>query len=166
LFDSIFQGKWPVYLIPDGSGGWMQTAPSLYDAYIAQANAQSGGKLRYVAQMIKFWRECRSPRIPLSSFHIEIVLASEGLCKGIKSYSECIQDVLRSLTNRECRAIRDPYGIAGNIPAVKTAAQRERSFASVKNSRDHTNSAVDAETWSTLEARRQWGIVFNGRFPS
>jgi len=166
LFDSMYQGKWPIYLIPDGIGGWMQTAPSLYDAYIAQANTQSGGKLRYVAQMMKYWRECRSPRIPLSSFHIEMVLATEGVCKGIKSYSDCVRDLLRSLTNRECRAIRDPYGIAGNISSVKTAAQRESAFASVRNSRDHANSAVEAEIWSIIEARRQWGIVFNGRFPN
>lgn len=165
LFDSMHQGKWPIYLIPDGAGGWMPTAPSLYERYIAQANTQSGGKLRFVAQMMKFWRECRNPRIPLSSFHIEMVLATEEICKGVKSYSNCVRDVLRSLTNRECRAIRDPFGIAGNIPAVKTVAQRETALASVKNSRNHANSAVDAETWSPLEARRQWGIVFNGRFP-
>jgi hypothetical protein len=166
LFDSMYQGKWPVYLIPDGTGGWMQTAPSLYDAYIAQANVQSGGKLRYVAQMMKFWRECRNPRVPLSSFHIEMVLAIEETCKGVKSYSECLRDILRSLTNRECRAIRDPYGIAGNIAAVKTTVQRESAFLSVKNSRDHANSAVEAESWSVMEARRQWNLVFNSRFPA
>lgn len=166
LFDSMHDGRWPIYLIPDGAGGWMQTCPALYDAYIAQANTQSGGKLGYVAQLMKFWRECRSPRIPLSSFHLEMVLASEEVCKGIKPYSECIRDLLRSLTNRECRAIRDPYSIAGNIPAVRTEAQRGTSFASVRNSRDHANSAVSAETWDTAEARRQWDIVFNNRFPA
>lgn len=166
LFDSMYEGKWPIYQIPDGAGGWMMSCPSLYDAYIAYANAQSGGKLRYVAQLAKFWRECRNPRIPLSSFHLEMVLATEDVCKGVKPYSECVRDLLRSLTNRECRAIRDPYGIAGNIPAVKTANQRETSFASVSNSRDHANAAVSAELWSVAEARRQWGIVFNGRFPA
>jgi predicted nucleotidyltransferase len=152
MFESMYDGKWPIYMIPDGADGWMQSCPSLYDAYIAQANTQSGGKLRYVAQLIKFWRECRTPRIPLSSFHIEMVLASEEVCKGVKEYSECIRDILRSLTNRGCRAIRDPYGIAGNVPAVKTANQQEMALATVTNSRDHANSAVANELWDTTEA--------------
>lgn len=166
VFDSMFKEKWPVYLIPDGSGTWMQTSPSLYDAYLSGANTESGSKMIYVAQLMKFWRECREPRIPLSSFHIEMVLAYEEVCKGVKSYADCMLEILRSLARRECRAMRDPYGIAGNIPAVKTASQRERALASVTNSRDHAESAVSADLRSDLaEARRQWDIVFNTKFP-
>ncbi len=166
VFDSMYKEKWPVYLIPDGSGAWMQTSPSLYDAYLSEANTASGSKMIYVAQLMKFWRECREPRIPLSSFHIEMVLAYEEVCKGVKSYADCMLDILRSLARRECRAMRDPYGIAGNIPAVKTASQRERALASVTNSRDHAESAVSANLRSDLaEARRQWDIVFNTKFP-
>lgn len=166
VFDSMFKEKWPVYLIPDGSGTWMQTSPSLYDAYLSDANTASGSKMIYVAQLMKFWRECREPRIPLSSFHIEMVLAYEEVCKGVKSYADCMLEILRSLARRECRAMRDPYGIAGNIPAVKTASQRERALASVTNSRDHAESAVSADLRSDLaEARRQWDIVFNTEFP-
>lgn len=166
VFDSMYREKWPVYLIPDNAGGWMQTCPSLYDAYLSSANTEGGGKVIYVAQLMKFWRECREPRIPLSSFHIEMVLAYEEVCKGVKSYATCLLEILRSLARRECRAIRDPYGIAGNIPAVKTASQRERALASVVNSRDHAESAINADSWNDInEARRQWDIVFNGKFP-
>jgi len=158
--------KWPVYSIPDGGGSWMQTSPTLYDAYILEANRESGGKLLQVAQLMKFWRECREPRIPLSSFHIEMILASEDLCKGVKSYAQCMLDILRSLARRECRAMRDPYDIAGNMPAVKTVSQRERSLASVINSRNHADSARTAEIAGDLQdARKQWDIVFNGAFP-
>jgi len=122
VFDTFFKEKWPVYLIADGAGGWMPTSPALYDAYLANANKESGGKLTYVAQLMKFWRECRDPRIPISSFHIEMVLAYEDVCKGVKPYSECMLEILRSLARRECRAMRDPYGIAGNIPAVRQKA--------------------------------------------
>jgi hypothetical protein len=80
--------------------------------------------------------------------------------------AKCMLEILRAIARRECRAMRDPYRIAGNIPAVKTASQRERSLASVANSRDHSQSAFDAEGWGDLqEARRQWDIVFNGNFP-
>ena len=166
LFESMFKERWPIYLIPDGIGGWMRSCPSLYDAYIKQADDQGGGKLKYVAQLMKFWRDCRSPRIPLSSFHIEMVLASEEICKGVKSYSACFRDLLRSLAERNCRAIRDPYQISGYISAVKTANQMDIADASVRNSRNHANDALVAESYDVTEARRQWKIVFNGNFPS
>jgi predicted nucleotidyltransferase len=166
VFSSMYREKWPVYLIPDNAGGWMQTCPSIYDAYLSGANTESGSKLIYVAQLMKFWRECREPRIPLSSFHIEMVLAYEEVCKGVKSYADCMLEILRSVARRECRAMGDPYGIAGNIPAVKTASQRERALASVANSRDHAESAVNADGRGDIqEARRQWDIVFNQKFP-
>jgi predicted nucleotidyltransferase len=146
VFDSMYRDKWPVYLIPDNAGGWMQTI--------------------YVAQLIKFWRECREPRIPLSSFHIEMVLAYEEVCKVATTYADCMLEILRNLARRECRAMRDPYGIAGNIPAVKSESQRERSLASIINSRDHAASAVYADSQGDIqEARRQWDIVFNTKFP-
>jgi predicted nucleotidyltransferase len=166
IFGSMYREKWPVYLIPDSAGGWMQTCPSLYDAYLSGANKESGSKLIYVAELVKFWRECREPRIPLSSFHIEMVLAYEEVCKGVKSYASCVLEIFRSIARRECRAMRDPYQIAGNIPAVKTSSQREWSLASVINSRNHAQSAVEAEQSNDInEARRQWDIVFNGSFP-
>jgi len=166
MFERMHKDKWPVYSIPDNEGGWMETCPTLYDAYIEQANTESGGKLRYVAQLMKFWRECRDPRIPLSSFHIEMVLASEEVCKGVKRYSDCVLGNFRSLAGRDCRAIRDPFQIAGNIPAVKTPSQRERLLASVTYSRDHAATAVYAENNDDIdEARRQWDIVFNNNFP-
>lgn len=166
VFDHFHEENLPVHLIPDGDGGWMTTSPALYDAYIAQANRESGGKLIQVAQLMKFWRICRNPAIPLSSFHIEMILASEQICKGVKSYSECMLAILRNLARRECRAMQDPYDIAGNIPAVKTYGQRERANNSIVNSREHAQSARNAELISDIhEARRQWDIVFNGAFP-
>jgi predicted nucleotidyltransferase len=166
LFDSMFKEKWPVYLIPDGAGGWMHSSPSLYNAYIKQADEQSGGKLKYIAQLMKFWRDCRKPRIPISSFHIEMILASEAICKGVKSYSECFRDLLRNLSERNCRAIHDPYQIGGYIPAVKSANQLDFAFASVRHCRDHANNAVSTESYDEGEARRQWKIVFNENFPN
>lgn len=166
MFSGMYREKWPVYLIPDGNGWWMSTCPSLYDAYISGANTEAGGKLIAVAQLMKFWRECRNPRIPLSSFQIEMVLASEESCKGVKSYADCTLDIFRSLSRRECRAMHDPYEIAGNIPAVKTANQRERTLASIVNSRNHAASACTAAADGDVnEARRQWDIVFNNQFP-
>ena len=144
----------------------MKTSPELHNAYIKQEDAASGGKIRGTARLLKFWRECRNPRVPLSSFHIEMVLASTGICKGIKSYADCVTEVLQNLAARDCRAMQDPYGISGYIPAVESESQRESALVSVRYSRDHAKDALQADRWNDLnEARRQWDIVFNTKFP-
>lgn len=165
VFDQMLNGR-PYYLIPDGDGDWMLTCPELHANYIRQADIKSGGKLKRVAQLLKYWRECRSPRVPLSSFHIEIILAAENICVGVKSYAACVTETLQLLTQRECRALHDPLGIAGYIPAVKTEAQRASTLTSVRYSRDHAKDACWHDySGNTDEAWRQWDIVFNYTFP-
>jgi hypothetical protein len=115
---------------------------------------------------MKYWRECRTPRVPLSSFHIEMLLASEGICAGVKSYAACVTETLQLIAERECRALQDPLGIAGHIRAVQTEAQRESSLASVRYSRDHAKDGCLSDyAGNTNEAWRQWDIVFNYTFP-
>jgi len=166
FFAGMTPNNWPLYYMPDGSGSWMKTTPELHDLYIRQEDRTAGGKIRSISRLLKFWRECRSPRVPVSSFHIEVVLASEGICKGVKSYAQCVTEILQQLAQRECRALHDPLGLSGNITAVKTESKREAALTSVKYSRDHAKAALQAEAWGDIpESRRQWDIVFNGSFP-
>jgi predicted nucleotidyltransferase len=156
----------PAYYIPDGSGSWTRTSPAAHDKYIEQADARSGGKLKNVAKMIKYWRWCRSPEIPLNSFHLEMLLASEDLCSGVKSYSTCLADTLAELTRREARALIDPLGISGHIKAANTEAKRVRVARAVQDSSFHAGRALLAErAGDRTEALRQWDFVFNGSFP-
>jgi hypothetical protein len=158
--------RFPTYAMPDGSDGWMRVSPDAHRAYINEADTQSVGKLRGTARILKYWRSCRSPMIPLSSFHIEMVLAQERICTGAKSYASCFTELLMKLAARECSALHDPLGIAGNIPAVKVPSLHQRTTDAVRSSRDHAKSAQDNDYWGgTAEARRQWDIVFNGSFP-
>jgi hypothetical protein len=166
VFEGMLPNNWPRYVIPDGNGGWMPSCPELHNKYIREADARSGSKLHRVAQLVKYWRECRSPRVPLSSFHIEMLLASEGLCTGVKSYAACVTETLQLIAERECRALQDPLGIAGHIRAVKTEAQRESSLASVRYSREHAKDGCLSDyAGNADEAWRQWDIVFNYTFP-
>ena len=91
-----------------------------------------------------------------------MVLASEGVCVGVKSYAECMSEMLQKMAERDCAGIRDPYGISGNIPATKTDAQRATALASVRHSREHAKAALAAERVGMVsEALQQWNYVFN-----
>ncbi|MEW5980099.1 MAG: nucleotidyltransferase domain-containing protein [Acidobacteriota bacterium] len=157
---------WPLYSIPDGARGWMTTSPGYHNAYLKQKNEESRGKLRCTAQLLKFWRACRSPSVPLSSFHIEMVLAHERLCVGARSYATCVTEIFQNLASRECRGIHDPLGVSGIVPAVKSESQRLNALTSIRYSREHAKAAYTADYHGNLhEARRQWDIVFNNQFP-
>jgi hypothetical protein len=144
----------------------METAPEIHGKFIREADEKSRGKLRRTVQLLKYWRECRSPRVSLSSFHLELLLADYAVCEGAKSYSGCLTDAFQLLARRECRAYRDPMKVSGNIAAVKTETQQEAALRSVIYSRDHASDALLAELRGNhAEAQRQWDIVFNGHFP-
>lgn len=166
IFDSWISGQSPLYLIPDGEGWWMPSAPDLHNKFIRTADERSTGKLKRVAQLLKHWCNSRTARIPISSFHIEMLLAAEGICVGPKSYAACVTEALQLLAERGCRGMQDPLQISGVIPATKTEAKREMALAAVRNSRDHAKEACWNDYAGKLnDAWNQWDYVFNYTFP-
>lgn len=167
MFWEMNKDNWPIYYIPDGNGGWMRTSPELHNKYIRDADQCSGGKLKRTSQLVKFWRECRSPRIPIASFHIDLLLASQKVCEGVKSYAQCLTETFWLLAKRDCRAMQDPLGVANLVSAVKTESQQEAAYQAVEYAYDRSTRALEAErSGNVREARRQWNLVFNDRFPS
>lgn len=157
--------KSPVYWIPDGLGGWLETAPQAHGNYLKQANIASGGKLRKTVQLLKHWKVSRSS-IALSSIHLELLLASHNVCVGMKGYARCLYDAFTLLQKRECRGLQDPVGMAGVLYACQSKAQWAKLLDAVNYAKDHSGRAVIAEVNGDMrEACRQWGIVFNGVFP-
>ena len=155
----------PVYEIPDGSGSWLQTSPEAHNQYLRDCDDRSRGKLKRVVQVMKFWRGTRANDIPLNSFHVEMVLASSGVCEGFKSYSACVADAFRELAARSAASIRDPLGISGLIAASGSISQRVSAGSSLSAASDHAIRARNAELLGhSAEAVRQWQIVFKGEF--
>lgn len=158
--------NYPLYAIPDGQNGWMQTSPGAHNKFIGDAEARSGGKLKYVSQAFKVWRDARVGGVPISAFHAELVLANEGLADGARSYSAVFRDLLVVLARRECAALRDPIDVSGLIAASATEPKRQQAARTVVDSARHADAALTAEQrGDAREAVRQWGLVFNGRFP-
>jgi hypothetical protein len=157
---------WPVYIIPDRGGNWRETAPDRHSRYVADADVRSGGKLKNVARIFKYWKACRVDPVPVGSFHVELLMAAEGLCGVGSSYADCFAALLQRLARRECRALQDPLGISGLVPACSTDAKRAMALRTVTASADRANGAVAAgRNGNVTEARRLWNLVFNDRFP-
>lgn len=158
--------KRPAFLIPTGDGRWQRTSPEAHDHYLADEDRRAGHKLRSVAKLIKHWRLCRTPEVPLQSFHVELVLAATGVCVGPRSYSQCLREAFAALASRSAMGLRDPLGISGIVPAASTQPGREACHRAVVYAADHSSRALEAEYRGQFqEAQRQWNIVFNNGFP-
>lgn len=156
----------PVYWMPDGSGGWMNASPEAHNNYLRKADERSGGKLKRTAQLLKFWRECRSPKIPISSLHMEMLLAAHAICDGPKGYSQMLTEAFQLLAERKCSDFIDPLRIAGRIGACRSDSQRDTALRAILFAREHAKAALSAEAGRhTIEAKRQWKIVFRDEFP-
>lgn len=156
----------PVFAIPDGNGGWLPTSPAAHGDYITREDERARWKLGPTARLVKFWRYCRAQHVPLQSFHVELVLAQEGICTGPRSYSSCLTAAFTTLAHRSGTALVDPLGISPAIPAASTAAKRKGCRRALHHAAEHACKAFDAELQGDFqEAWRQWNIVFNGQFP-
>ena len=167
---AVFQGPHPkaglCFDIPDGFGGWLTTAPDRHLAYFKEANVRSNAKLSRVVQLMKHWRFSRSQPIPLSSFHLEILLAATGLCVAPATYSQLLNKAFRVLLSRDGAGIRDPLGVSGVIEAVETDAQREILLNALDHAAYNADLAVDAERdGKVTESVYRWRQVFNSNFP-
>lgn len=158
-------GLRPVFLIPDGRGGWTETSPQVHDRYFAKAQETSGNKLRKVSQLIKWWKHARSSSLPIRSFYADMVLSAHGTCTGAKTYGQCLHEFFTVLSNGGCGALPDPCRISGNIAATNTEPQRQSLLTSVEYALTHSRAALVAQQrQDSREANRQWNLLFNGCF--
>jgi hypothetical protein len=156
----------PLFRIPDGAAGWLLTSPQVHNAFIDAADSRSRGKLKYAAQLLKFWRHCRRPGLPALSFHFDMLLAASRIAEGAKSYQIILLEFFDILRRRDCRALQDPMGVSGYIPAAHTDAQRETLLAAATTAYERAAKAISEEAQGRHEeAAYYWNLIFNDCFP-
>lgn len=163
---AALERKRPLFKIPNGSGGWFDTSPQAHKTYIESEDERAGGRLRRTAQLIKFWGACRG-NVVLTSFHVEVLLAQSEICRAPGGYAQYLEEFFGMLASRGCRALQDPLGISGYIPAARTAAQIGESLSAVETTLALARRARREELGrNSLGAYELWNRVFNGQFPS
>jgi hypothetical protein len=158
---------YPVYDIPDGEGGWLRTSPDRYAKYLRDEDARARGKLSGTIKLLKAWKYARLPSVPVLGFHLELLVASAGVCTGARSYQDCLYDSFRLLRDRGGAALNDPLSISTRVPATRTGAQRGALTEAARYAADKSLRAIEAEVASRIgEAFGYWNLVFNAGFPS
>ena len=157
--------KAPIYVIPNGTGGWLESSPLAHNQFFRRADTDSEGRLTRTSRLLKWWKYSRTPATPVSSFYLDMTLASSKICRNVKSYSHSVALALSHLADRNGQALNDPTGLCGEITATATEPQLDRYRQIVSSSALNARLALVHEWTGDFErANSLWQRVFNGAF--
>ncbi len=154
-----------VYHIPDGSGGWMESAPSLHNSYVVTENDRLGKKLKKLIRFAKAWKYYRD--VPISSFYLELRITKWMESESTIAYDIDMDTIFRKLDACGLAAIQDPKGISGLVHACSSQAKKEIALSRLATAKIRSAKARAAEkAGNTKNAFSWWDLVFAGKFPS
>jgi hypothetical protein len=154
-----------LYEIPASEGGWLRSNPIAHNKYLREQNDASGGKLRKISMLVKYWARCRRS-ISLHSFTTEIILADSGVCRGVKSYGELLHGALSRLLEYTDHPYPDPLGISNSLRLTSSDGKARKLRGVLETSLERIALALKAERERRInDALAHYQVVFNRNFP-
>lgn len=154
-----------VYDIPDGSGEWMRSSPSLHNSYVTTENNRLGKKLKPLIRFLKAWKYYCN--VPISSFYLELRVTKWMESEATIVYDIDLKTILKRLDDCGLAAIQDPKGVSGYVHACSSVAKKKDALSKLSTARIRAEKALDAEiAEDTKLAFDWWDKVFSGNFPS
>ncbi len=156
----FFHGN-DVYGLPNGTGGWINTAPTVANAWFAQRHADLGYNLAPLVRMLKKWNNAHSKR--LRSFHLETIAAhtfktlGSNRQSGLASFFEWAPSHLD---------VSDPGGQSGTLSSYLNWSGRQDVLQALDSAAERSARARKAEVdGDYVEANRLWRIILGSSFP-
>lgn len=168
VFDSFDpQYRAPVYLIPDGIGAWLRTAPDLHKRLVDDAHERSGRKLKGLIRMLKWWAASRTSTSAVSSLYMERFAIWTAIPVGY-TYQQSLRAVFSKIAQSKAPDLSDPYQVSQTpAHAVRTSLQRAQLLSAAAQSEIRSVEAIAAEQRGNDEAAiDRWSLVFNRVLPS
>jgi len=154
-----------VYDIPDGSGGWMRSSPSLHNSYVTAENNRLGKRLKPLIRFLKAWKYYCN--VPISSFYLELRVTKWMESEDSIVYDIDLKTILKKLDDGDLAAIQDPKGVSGYVNACSSDAKKKDALSKVSTARIRAEKARDAENAGNARiAFEWWDKVLAGNFPS
>jgi hypothetical protein len=158
----VFSRGEGVYRLPNGTGGWLLTAPTVANTWFAARNQMLGYRLVPVVRMLKAWNRTHSKR--MQSFHLETVAAS-----AFKSISPNHRTALQRFFEWAPKWVNvsDPGGQGGNLSTYLTQTGRKGLLESFASAAERAARANEAEARGDhAEAKRLWALILGSEFPT
>lgn len=150
-----------LYGLPNGDGGWINTAPTVANEWFARRNSELGYNLAPLVRLLKKWNVAHSKR--LRSFHLETLAATvfqtlgSSRQNGLARFFEWAPGRLD---------VADPGGQSGSLSGYLSWSARQEAVQALKAAAERASKALTAEAAGAhQEAKRLWRILLGAAFP-
>lgn len=151
-----------VYHLPNGTGGWLLTAPTIANDWFAERNRTLSYHLAPLVRLLKAWNRAHSKR--MRSFHLETVAATVFGSLG-SNYRDALQKFFEWAPNY--LYVNDPGGQGGDLSSYLTLTGRQSLLDALNSAADRARKANEAEARGDhTEAKRLWRIILGTSFPN
>lgn len=151
-----------VYHLPNGTGGWDLTAPSVANDWFETRNKELSYNLAPLVRLIKTWNRSHSKR--MKSFHLETVAGTLFSALG-SNYRDGLQKFFEWAP--KWLDVNDPGGQSGILSSYLTSSGRQELLTALSAAADRARRANEAESKGDhAEAKRLWKISLGDDFPT
>lgn len=158
----VFSHGNDIYGLPDGAGGWLNTAPTVANAWFQRRNAELGYNLAPLVRLLKKWNNTHSKRF--RSYHLETVAATvfktlgSNRQSGLTSFFEWAPNHLD---------VADPGGQSGSLSGYLGWLSRPDAVQSLRTAAERAQKARAAEAAGDhQESNRLWRIILGSEYPA
>ncbi|MCC6687220.1 MAG: hypothetical protein IT205_09560 [Fimbriimonadaceae bacterium] len=157
----VFSAGNDVYLLPNGSGGWINTSPTVASKWFAKRNQDLGYHLAPLVRLVKSWNRTHSKR--MRSFHLETVAGTIFSSMG-SNYRDAAQKFFQ--WGQGNLSVNDPGGQSGDLSSYLSWNSRSDLVQALASAADRAQKALKAEEdGDHAEAKRLWKIILGEAFP-
>lgn len=169
VIPAVHEGKthdgFRYFAIAGRKGSWVMAGPEAHNAFVARADEWHDGGTKQLIRYVKAWRYLR--QVPISSFYLELRVASYALDRPSIYFPSDIFFVLDELWRDRLVAFRDPMGISGLIDACAFPGQRTEALRKLRIARAVAERALLLESKGRVKtAFLVWTRLFGKQFPS
>ncbi|MCF8542781.1 MAG: hypothetical protein K9G24_06845 [Candidatus Nanopelagicales bacterium] len=158
----VFDAGSDVYRLPNGTGGWIDTAPTVANQWFSTRNRELGYHLAPLVRLCKSWNRAHSKR--MRSFHLETVAGTLFGSLG-SNYRDALQKFFEWAPNH--LSVNDPGEKGGDLNGYLTWTAREQLRQALSSAAERASKALAAETRADhAEAKRLWKILLGDDFPT
>jgi hypothetical protein len=151
-----------VYHLPNGSGGWLLTSPTVANDWFAEQNRLLSYQLAPLVRLLKAWNRAHSKR--MRSFHLETVAASIFSSLG-SDHRDALQKFFEWAPDH--LYVNDPGGLSGDLGSYLTWNARQELLIALSSAANRARKANEAEALGYHdEAKLLWRIILGSSFAS
>lgn len=129
-----------VYQLPNGTGGWLSTSPTLANSWFSTRDRELGNNLAPLVRLLKRWNRAHSKR--LRSFHVKTVVGS-----AFDSLNGNYRDALQKFFEwAPCNlGVSDPGGHGGRLDSYLTLVDALLVSQALSSAAERAKLANEAE---------------------